>query len=89
MDLSVVPERQCVRIKDPVFGILISIVAEPGDSCVIVPLNLAAGLRVVRCFEHVIDLYGLTDVLKKMLCELFHAYYCTILVSTNIVQEYA
>lgn len=52
MDLSVVLKREYVRIKVPIFGVLLNLVAESGDKSVIVPFAVVIGLRMGRCCEH-------------------------------------
>lgn len=46
-------------------GVLLKIVAMPVSDSAIVRLGLAAGLRVVRCSEHILDPQDLIIVLEK------------------------
>lgn len=54
-DLSVVSKREYVYIQFPMFGVLLSLVAEPSDNCAVVLLDLTISVLVVRRCVHSMD----------------------------------
>lgn len=66
VDLTVVPEREYVRIQVLIFEVLLNIVAKFGDISVNVPLGSVTGLRMICCREHVLNPKNRADVLKYL-----------------------
>lgn len=65
MDMSFVPDGEYVRFQIPILGVLIHMIAELGDSGLVVHFSLNIGLRVVRCCEHVLDPRDVTCVIEN------------------------